>query len=83
MTSQTYAKRCLDSKMHGAREPADAGRKARRTRIFGFIVSAIVISVPLGSLIMAEGKYIRPSVVDLITMHLQQDDADQPPHAGY
>jgi two-component system invasion response regulator UvrY len=31
--------------------------------------------------IMAGGKYIRPSVADLLAMQLQQVDADQPPHA--
>ncbi len=31
--------------------------------------------------IMAGGKYIRPSVADLLATQLQQGDTDQPPHA--
>ncbi len=31
--------------------------------------------------IMAGGKYIRPSVAELLATQLQQGDADQPPHA--
>jgi DNA-binding NarL/FixJ family response regulator len=30
--------------------------------------------------IMADGKYIRPSVADLLATQLQQGDANQPPH---
>ena len=30
---------------------------------------------------MAGGKYIRPSVADLLATQLQQDDADHPPYA--
>lgn len=78
MRSGVWTLRCMERESQRARP----GRQGA-TRIFGFIVSVIVISVTLGSLIMAEGKYIHPSVVDLLTMHLQQDAADQPPHAGY
>ena len=31
--------------------------------------------------IMAGGKYIRPSVAELLATQLQQGDVDQPPHA--
>jgi DNA-binding NarL/FixJ family response regulator len=31
--------------------------------------------------IMADGKYIRPSVADLLATQLQQGDVNQPPHA--